>query len=72
MANNSAWLNQIQVYNLLKFKNSGFKFWVECPTTYGNNFIVVRGVCKRRTWLTWVDHDPYEERQEPAPLPIVQ
>ena len=53
---------------MLKFKNSGFKFWVECPTTYGNNFIVVRNVCKRRTWLTWVGHDPYEEKEE-TPVP---
>jgi hypothetical protein len=51
----------------LKFKNSGFKFWVECPTTYGNNFIVVKNVCKKRTWLTWVDYDPYEEKPDPSP-----
>lgn len=54
----------MQIYNLLKFKNLGFKFWVECPTSYGNNFIVVRSVTKRRVWLTWVDYDPYEEKHE--------
>ena len=59
-----SWLNQVQIYNLLKFKNHGFKFWVEYPTIYGNNFIVVRNVTKRRTWLTWVDYDPYEERDD--------
>ena len=42
MAVNKYWLNQIQVYNILKFKNSGFKFWVEWPTVYCNNFIVVK------------------------------
>lgn len=52
------------MYNLLKFKNLGFKFWVEYPTVYGNNFIVVRNVVKRRTWLTWVDFDPYEDKTE--------
>lgn len=61
-----SWLNQVQIFNLLKFKNQGFKFWVECPTSWGNNFIVVRNVTKRRTWLTWVDYDPYEERDEKA------
>lgn len=65
MASNQQWLNQIQVYNLLKFKNSGFKYWVEWPNMYCNNFIVVRNVVKRRTWLSWVDFDPYEERPEP-------
>ena len=45
----------------MKFKNSGFKYWVEWPNAYCNNFIVVKNVCKRRTWLSWVDHDPYEE-----------
>ena len=25
---------------------------------------MVRGVCKRRTWLSWVDHDPYDEKSE--------
>lgn len=52
------------MYNLLKFKNLGFKFWVEYPTVYGNNFVVVRNVTKRRTWLTWVDFDPYEDKTE--------
>ena len=61
-----SWLNQVQIFNLLKFKNQGFKFWVERPTSWGNNFIVVRNVTKRRTWLTWVDYDPYEERDEKA------
>jgi hypothetical protein len=61
---NQQWLNQVQIYNLLKFKNLGFKFWVECPTTWANNFIVVRSVTKRRVWLTWVDYDPYEEKQD--------
>jgi len=42
MAVNKYWLNQIQVYNILKFKNSGLKFWVEWPTAYCNNFIVVK------------------------------
>lgn len=67
MINNQQWMNQIQVYNILKFKNSGFKYWVEWPNAYCNNFIVVKNVCKRRTWLSWVDHDPYEERPEPPP-----
>lgn len=67
MINNQQWMNQIQVYNILKFKNSGFKYWVEWPNAYCNNFIVVKNVCKRRTWLSWVDHDPYEERIEPQP-----
>ena len=25
---------------------------------------MVRNVTKRRVWLTWVDYDPYEERQD--------
>jgi hypothetical protein len=50
------------MYNVLKFKNQGFKFWVEYPYAWGNNFIVVKQVTKRRNWLTWVDFDPYEER----------
>ena len=37
---------------------------MECPTTWANNFFVVRSVTKRRVWLTWVDYDPYEERQD--------
>jgi hypothetical protein len=40
---------------------------VECPTTYGNNFLVVKNVCKKRTWLTWIDYDPYEEKPDPSP-----
>lgn len=71
MHSNQKWLNQIQMYNILKFKNQGFKFWVECATVYGNNFIVVRNVVKRRNWLTWIDFDPYEER-EPTPEPILK
>jgi len=70
MASNQQWLNQIQVYNLLKFKNSGFKYWVEWPNVYSNNFIVVKNVVKRRTWLSWVDFDPYEERPDPPAQPI--
>jgi hypothetical protein len=27
----------------------------------------VRNVCKKRTWLTWVDYDPYEEKPDPSP-----
>lgn len=47
---------------MLKFKNQGFKFWIEWPTVWGNNFIVVKQVTKRRNWLSWVDYDPYEEK----------
>ena len=64
------------MYNVLKFKNQGFKFWVEYPTVWGNNFIQVRAVTKRRNWLTWnADFDPYEEREPfvlPKQTPIVQ
>jgi len=58
------------MYNVLKFKNQGFKFWVEYPTVWGNNFIQVRSVTKRRNWLTWVDFDPYEDRELVQPMPI--
>ena len=61
MTTNQQWLNQIQMYNILKFKNQGFKFWVEYATVWGNNFCVVKSVVKRRNWLTWVDYDPYDE-----------
>ena len=37
---------------------------MEYPFVYGNNFVVVRNVTKRRTWLSWVDYDPYEERDD--------
>ena len=50
------------MYNNLQFKNKGFKYWVEYPSVWCNNFIVVRNTMRRRNWLSWVDHDPYEER----------
>jgi hypothetical protein len=50
------------MYNNLQFKNKGFKYWVEYPSVWCNNFIVVRNTIRRRNWLSWVDHDPYEER----------
>ena len=59
---NAQWLNQISMYNNLQFKNKGFKYWVEYPSVWCNNFIVVRNTIRRRNWLSWVDHDPYEER----------
>jgi hypothetical protein len=62
VTSNVHWINQIQMYNILKFKNQGFKFWIEWPTAWGNNFLVVKHVTRRRNWLTWVDYDPYEER----------
>lgn len=71
MTQNQHWLNQIQVYNALKFKNQGFKFWVEYATVWGNNFIQVKNVTKKRNWLTWVDHDPYEERDFSQQVPIL-
>lgn len=62
------WINQIQMCNVRKFKSQGFKFWVEWATVWGNNFIIVKQVTKRRSWLTWVDHDPYDEK---PPLPDI-
>jgi len=60
---NDQFLNQVHQFNTIKIKNFGFKFWVECPTIWANNFIIVKNVVKKRTWLSWVNYDPYEERE---------
>jgi hypothetical protein len=49
---------------MYKYKNIGFKFWVEYPTPWCNNFILVKNISKKRTWLTWIDFDPYEDRSD--------
>jgi hypothetical protein len=62
------WLGQICHNNSFKSRNFGFKFWVEYPTAYCNNFIIVKAAAKKRTWLSWLDFDPYEERNNNNPI----